>query len=87
MLLRTSACDWLGQSRVRACVLLHPLIILRGCRQLQHGGGLTGDKPRDQHHLATWEFERVVMDVRIVHIELPEPSNLVLHARRRRSRG
>ena len=61
-------------------MFLHPST-LRACRQLQHGGGLTGDKPRDQHHLATRKFERVMMDVRIVHIELPEPGNLVLHAR------
>ena len=48
---------------------------------MQHGGGLTGDKPRDHHDVAAREFERVMMDVRIVHIELPEPGNLVLHAR------
>ncbi len=33
------------------------------------------------HDLATREFERVMVDVRIVRIYLPEPCDLVIHAR------
>jgi len=38
-------------------------------------------QPCDHHDLAAREFERVVVDVRIVHINLPEPCDLVIHAR------
>jgi len=48
---------------------------------LQYGRVLTGDQPRDQHDLSVREFERVVVDVRIVHVDLPESGNLVIHAR------
>jgi len=50
-------------------------------RQLQHGRDLSGDQSCDHHDLAAREFERVVVDVRIVHIYLPEPCDLVIHAR------
>jgi hypothetical protein len=39
-------------------------------------------RPRSvRSHLAAREFERVVVDVRIVHVDLPESGNLVIHAR------
>ena len=53
----------------------------RGCRQLQYCRALTGDQPRDLHDLAAREFECVVVDVRIVHVDLPKSGNLVIHAR------
>jgi hypothetical protein len=56
-------------------------VIARVCRQLQYGGALTGDQPRNHHDLSIREFERVVVDVRIVHVDLPESGNLVIHAR------
>jgi hypothetical protein len=58
-----------------------PVVIARGRRQLQYDGALTGDWPRDLHGLAAREFERVVVDVRIVHVDLPESGNLEIHAR------
>jgi hypothetical protein len=71
--------SWLRRSVPR--LFLRALVTVCGRWQLQHGRGLTRDKPRDHHHLATREFERVVMNVRIVHLNLPEPGHLVLHPR------
>jgi hypothetical protein len=48
---------------------------------LQYGRALTGDQPRDHHDLAVREFECIVVDVRVVHVDLPESGNLVVHAR------
>jgi hypothetical protein len=36
---------------------------------------------RDHDNLAAREFKRIMMDVRIVQIDLPEPRNFVVHAR------
>jgi hypothetical protein len=48
---------------------------------LQYGRALTGNQPRDHHDLAVREFECIVVDVRVVHVDLPESGNLVVHAR------
>ena len=50
-------------------------------RQLQHHGGLAGDQPGELHNLAVRKFKRVVMDVRIVHINLPKPCDPVIYMR------
>src|SRR5262249_15857658 len=52
-------------------VLLRASGLLRG-RQLQHGHVLPFDQPRDENDLAARQLERVVMDVRLVHVDLPE---------------
>jgi hypothetical protein len=36
---------------------------------------------RDHDNLAGREFKRIMMDVRIAQIDLPKPSNFVIHAR------
>jgi hypothetical protein len=56
------------------------ILTLRRGRQLQHRGGLAGDQPSDLHDPAIWKFKRVVMDVRIFHINLPKPRNPVIYA-------
>jgi len=48
---------------------------------LQHNCLLSDDEVRDHGNLAAREFKRVMMNVRIVKIELPKPSNFVIHAR------
>jgi hypothetical protein len=53
--------------------------MLHRSRQLQHRGGLAGDQPSDLHNPAVRKFKRVVMDVRIVHINPPKPSDLVIY--------
>ena len=62
-------------------ILLRAAVIARGRRQLQYGRALTGDQSRDHHDLAAREFECVVMQVRVVHVDLPELGNFVVHAR------
>jgi hypothetical protein len=47
-------------------------------RQLQHRGALAGRQPRHHDDLAAWEFERVMMDVGVIHVDLPESGNFVL---------
>ena len=42
------------------------------------GRGLTGDKPRDHHNVTARKFRRVVVGLRMVHIDLPEPCDLVI---------
>ncbi len=54
---------------------------LRCSRHLQYGCALARRQPRDQDNLAAGKFERVVMDVRICHIDLAETGQLVLNAR------
>jgi hypothetical protein len=49
--------------------------------QLQHGRYLPGEQPRDQHDLAGREFQRIVVDMRIVHTDLPEPCDSLIYAR------
>ena len=48
-------------------------------RQLQHRGGLASDQLRDLQNLPIWEFQRIVLNVRIVHIDLPKARNLVIY--------
>src|SRR5262249_55591426 len=48
-------------------------------RQLQHRGGLSNDQLRDLHNLPVWEFQCIVMNVRIVYIDLPKARHLVIH--------
>jgi hypothetical protein len=61
--------------------LLRAALIARGRRQLQYGRALTGDQPRDHHDLSIREFEGVVMQVPVAHVDLPESGNLMIHAR------
>lgn len=49
--------------------------ILRRSWQLQNSCGLTDNEPRDHHDLAVREFERIVMHVRNIGVDLPEPGN------------
>ena len=74
-----SGLDPSGRTHLR--ILLRAVVIARGRRQLQDRRALTGDQPRDHHDLAAREFERVVVDVLIMHVDLPESGNLVTHAR------
>jgi hypothetical protein len=39
---------------------------------LQHGCALAFTKPREQHHLPVWEFQRIVMGHGVVHVDLAE---------------
>ncbi len=48
-------------------------------RQLQHRGGLASDQLRELQNLPIWEFQRIVLNVRIVHIDLPKACDLVIH--------
>ena len=54
---------------------------MRGRRHLQHGRALARRQPRHQDNLAAGKFERVVVDVRIVHVDLAEAGHFVLNAR------
>jgi hypothetical protein len=64
----------LSVDRASAC-LRRGLSILTLCRgrQLQHCRGLVGDQPSDLHDPAVRKFKCVVMNVRIVQIDLPKP--------------
>jgi len=42
---------------------------------LQHGRELTIAEPSDQHTLAVREFERIVMYMRLVLVDLPKASH------------
>jgi hypothetical protein len=48
-------------------------------RQLQDRGGLATDQLRDLQNLPIWKFQRIVLNVRIVHIDLPKACDLVIH--------
>src|SRR4051794_11306958 len=48
-------------------------------RQLQDGGDLAIDQLRDLQKLAIGKFQRIVLNVRIVHIDLPKTCDLVIH--------
>src|SRR5215469_2931889 len=50
-------------------------------RQLQHRGGLASNQLRELKNLAIGEFQRIVLNVRIVHIDLPKACDLVIHTR------
>ena len=60
-----------GTLRLRRLRFCGASAILRR-RQLQHCCGLSGHEPRHQHDLAAGEFQRIVMDVGVVHIDLAE---------------
>src|ERR1700722_1341267 len=49
-------------------------------RQLEHRRGLAWNKPRYHHDLATGKFERVVMNVRVVRVDLTEAGNPLIDA-------
>src|SRR5215469_1248566 len=50
-------------------------------RQLQHRGGLASNQLRELKNLAIGEFQRIVLNVRIVHIDLPKACDFVIHTR------
>ena len=70
----------LGRDRLRSHVRdgFTAAALARRCRQLQHGGALAGDQAGDHDNLAAGEFQRIVMDVGIVQIDLPEAGHFVL---------
>ena len=47
---------------------------------LQHCGVLPSGQFRQQDDLTVWQFQSVMMNVRLVLIDLPKPGNLVLEA-------
>src|SRR5579862_2538053 len=51
--------------------------LFRTSRQLQHCRRLPRHQARQQHDLAVWKLKRVVMNVRLVDIDLSETSHLV----------
>src|ERR1700676_1041720 len=59
----------------------NPLLLLRFLRrarsswQLQHSRLLTHAEPGEQHNLPVGELKRVVMHVRLLLLDLPEPSH------------
>ena len=64
--------------RLRALLLL-AAALMRGGRQLQHCCGLAGNQPRHHYDLAAGKFQRVMMDVRVVHIDLAESGHAMLN--------
>ena len=46
------------------------IVRMAGGRHLQHGGALTGCQPRQQDDLPAGKLERVVMHVRVFHVDL-----------------
>jgi hypothetical protein len=46
-------------------------------RKLQHRGGLSDAKPCQQHHLSTRKFQRIVVFVGAMEIDLPEAGDLL----------
>src|SRR6266536_5323717 len=71
--------SWIVSSLLRderAPLLLRGLVgSARGGRQLQDGRALTSAQSREQHDLPAGEFERIVIHVRLVVVDLPEPSH------------
>ena len=57
--------------------LLRGIIAVWRGWQLQHCCVLTFIEAREQHGFSTWEFERIVMHLRLVRVHLPEASYLV----------
>src|SRR5580704_6822625 len=51
---------------------------LRGGRQLQYGRSLARNKPRHQHDLAAGELQRVMMNMRIVHVDLAKAGDALV---------
>src|SRR5262249_19159050 len=50
-------------------------------RQLQYRSGLASRQLRELENLPIWEFQRIVLNVRIVDIDLPKAGDLVIHTR------
>src|SRR4051812_44411266 len=48
-------------------------------RQLQDRGDLAIDQLRDLQKLPIWKFQRIVLNVRIVHFDLSKTCDLVIH--------
>src|SRR5262249_2258807 len=48
-----------------------------GDRQLQHRRALALAKAREQNDLPVWEFQRIVMDRGVLHVDLPETRELL----------
>ena len=46
-------------------------------RKLQHGRALAFVEMRDQHNLAVGKFQRIMMGAGVIHVDLPEPGNLM----------
>src|ERR1041385_5962793 len=63
-----------GIVRLRRLLLLAVAVIMRRGRQLQHGCGLAGNQPRHHHDLTAGKFQRVMMDMWVIHIDLAETS-------------
>ena len=55
------------------------LVVLCRDRQLQHRSGLASDQLRNLQNLPIREFQRIVLNVRIVHIDLPKACDLVIY--------
>ena len=76
----SGALDALDGALARGRGFLGAALLLAGDRQLQHGGALARHQPGHHHDLATREFERVVMHMRVIHVDLAESGNFVLDA-------
>jgi hypothetical protein len=68
--------DWLRQILLRTFVRVDAF---QGDRQLQHGRALTGSQASHHHDLAVRKLQCIVMNARILHIDLTESGDLVLH--------
>jgi len=57
------------------------VVIVMLCRdwQLHHSGILTGQQSVNLQKIPTWEFQRIMLDVWIIHIDLPKARNPVTH--------
>jgi hypothetical protein len=64
------------------------MVGLRRDGQLQYRSALPGDQPSELQNLPVWEFQRIVVEVRIVHLDLAKTRNLVLDtARAKKAEG
>jgi hypothetical protein len=55
------------------------LVLLSVDGQLQHRSGLATDELRNLQNLPVREFQRIMLDVRIIYINLPEARDLVIN--------
>src|ERR1700686_1857067 len=53
------------------------IMSMPGRRHLQDGGALARCQPRDQNDLAARKLQRVMMDVRVFHVDLAETGDFV----------
>src|ERR1700731_303657 len=53
------------------------IMSMPGRRHLQHSGALARGQPRDQNDLAARKLQRVMMDVRVFHVDLAETGDFV----------